>query len=318
MAALQDLVNALKAAGDLTRLRILLLLRQEELTVTELTSILLQSQPGISRHLKLLGTANLLRRFKEGSWVFYRVSDDELASALTALVSGWSTTDRLFADDVQRLAQVREARVAKSAAFFKANAAQWERIRALHAPDKDVEAAIRRHLTREPIEYLLDGGAGTGRTLEMLAPHVKRAIGIDASADMLNIARERLIRAELTHCQVRLGDICRLPFADGTQTEGFDAVVIHQVLHYLGDPRAAIVSAARVLRARGRLLVADFASHDLEFLRDEYAHRRLGFSDDEVTGWFKAAGLRLVGTDAVAPSAATRGKLTVKLWMGVK
>lgn len=315
---MQALVNALKAAGDLTRLRILLLLRQEELTVTELTGILSQSQPGISRHLKLLCSANLLRRFKEGSWVFYRVSDDALASELTGLIGGWSAADRVFLEDTRRLAQVRDARAAKSAAFFKANAAQWERIRALHAPDKDVEAAIRRHLTREPIEYLLDGGAGTGRTLEMLAPHVKRAVGIDSSADMLNVARERLNRAGLTHCQLRLGDICSLPFADGTRTEGFDAVVIHQVLHYLGDPRAAIVSAARVMRTGGRLLIADFASHDLEFLRDEYAHRRLGFSDDEVTLWFKAAGLKRVVTDALEPTATARGQLTVKLWMGIR
>lgn len=315
---MHDLVNALRACGDLTRLRILLLLRQEELTVSELTSILSQSQPGVSRHLKLLCSAHLLERSKEGSWVFYRASDEGLAADLAHLVRRWGEQDKIYLDDQARLAKVREARAARSAAFFKANAAQWERIRALHAPDKDVEAAILRQLGGQPIDSLLDAATGTGRILEVLAPHAKRAIGIDVSPDMLRIARERIVRAKLTHCQLRLGDINHLPFPAGTKTQGFDAVVIHQALHYLGDPRGAISSAAQTMRSGGKLLIADFASHDLEFLRDEYAHRRLGFADGEVAGWLKAAGLRFAGTEAIEPAKSSRGKLTVKIWMGTR
>ena len=248
---MHDLVNALKACGDLTRLRILLLLRQEELTVSELTGILSQSQPGVSRHLKLLCAAHLLERFKEGSWVFYRASDEGLGADLGQLVNRWGGGEKVYLDDQARLLEVREARAAKSAAFFKANAAEWERIRALHAPDSDVEASIVQLLAGHPVELLLDAATGTGRILEILAPHARRAIGIDVNADMLNIARERIVRAKLKNCQLRLGDINNLPFPPGNKTEGFDAVVIHQVLHYLGDPRTAIAAAARVMRAGG-------------------------------------------------------------------
>jgi ArsR family transcriptional regulator len=209
---------------------------------------------------------------------------------------------------------VREARAAEAAAYFKANAAEWERIRALHAPEKDVEAAIVRHLAARPIETLLDAGTGTGRMLELLAPHAKRAIGIDVSPDMLAIARDRIARDKIAHAQVRLGDLYRLPFANGNGVSGFDAVLLHQVLHYLDDPQAAVVEAARVMRAGGRLLIADFAPHELEFLRTDYAHRRLGFSDREVQGWFAAAGLKSLGGDAIAPKHGTE-KLTVKIWL---
>ena len=310
MFLMDRLVAMLRAAGDPTRLRLLLLLRQAELTVSELIEIVGQSQPRVSRHLKLLCDAGLLERFKEGSWVFYRAADAgagaELGQVLAALGGAHGV-------DLARLAQVREARAAEAAAYFKENAAEWERIRSLHAPEKDVEAAIARHLATAPIEQLLDAGTGTGRMLELLGGQVKRAVGLDVSPEMLAIARDRLMRAGLTQCQVRLGDTYRLPFPNGGALAGFDAVLFHQVLHYLDDPGAAVAEAARVMRAGGRLLIADFAPHDLEFLRTDFAHRRLGFSDREVQGWFSAAGLKSLASDTVA--AHGREKLTVKLWL---
>jgi ArsR family transcriptional regulator len=309
------LVAMLRAAGDPTRLRLLLLLRQAELTVSELIEIVGQSQPRVSRHLKLLCDAGLLQRFKEGSWVFYRAAD---AGAGAALGQALSSLAGPHAADLERLAQVREARAAEAAAYFKANAAEWERIRALHAPDKEVEAAILRQMApstndNAPIESLLDAGTGTGRMLELLGPQAKRAVGLDVSPEMLAIARDRLMRAGLTQCQVRLGDTYRLPFPDGGALTGFDAVLFHQVLHYLDDPGKAVAEAARVMRAGGRLLIADFAPHALEFLRTDFAHRRLGFSDREVQGWFQAAGLKALAGETIA---AHRGqKLTVKIWV---
>lgn len=315
---MDKLVAMLRAAGDPTRLRLLLLLREAELAVSELIEIVGQSQPRVSRHLKLLGEAGLLERFKEGSWVFYRAADQgkgaELGRALTALAD-----PAMIATDRARLAHVREARAAAAAAFFKANAAEWERIRALHAPEKDVEAAIVRRLTTKPIEELLDAGTGTGRMLELLAPHAKRAVGIDVSPEMLAIARDRMAKDNLSRVQVRLGDIYRLPFNAGTREAGFDTVLFHQVLHYLDDPGAAVAEAARVMRPGGRIAIADFAPHGLEFLRDDYAHRRLGFSDREVKGWFEAAHLKPGETETIAPADSKSGgpasdKLTVKLW----
>jgi ubiquinone/menaquinone biosynthesis C-methylase UbiE len=182
-----------------------------------------------------------------------------------------------------------------------------------------VEAAIARHLTARPIQNFLDAGTGTGRMLELIAPHAARAVGIDVSPDMLGIARDRLLRAGLQNAQVRLGDTYRLPFPNGStgpdnNKTGFDVVLFHQVLHYLDDPGAAVAEAARVMAPGGRLLIADFASHKEEFLRDEYAHRRLGFSDREVEGWFAAASLSNAGAETIAPRSQSE-KLTVKLWL---
>jgi ubiquinone/menaquinone biosynthesis C-methylase UbiE len=307
------LIAMLRAAGDPTRLRLLLLLRQAELTVSELIEIVGQSQPRVSRHLKLLCEAELLERFKEGSWVFYRASEQGKGADFGAAIAHIAAPDSaVLASDRKRLAAVRETRAAEAAAYFKANAQQWERIRALHAPEKDVEAAIVRHIAATPMNLLLDAGTGTGRMLELLSPYVKRAIGVDVSAEMLAIARDRLARAHVTHAQVRLGDVYRLPFANGSALAGFDAVLFHQVLHYLDDPAAAVAEAARVMRAGGRLLIADFAPHELEFLRNDFAHRRLGFADREVQSWFQAAGLKPLANEAIP---AGKNKLTVKLWL---
>jgi len=307
------LVSMLRAAGDPTRLRLLLLLRQAELTVSELIEIVGQSQPRVSRHLKLLGEAGLVERFKEGSWVFCRAADRGTGAELGAAIAALADPVLQEADKA-RLAHVRQARANAAAAYFKSNAAQWERIRALHAPETDVEDAIARQLTAAGIENFLDAGTGTGRMLELIAPHAKRAVGIDVSPDMLAIARDRLLRENIQNAQVRLGDIFRLPFPNGTAGSGFDVVLIHQVLHYLDDPGAAVAEAARVMAPGARLLIADFAPHKEEFLREEFAHRRLGFSDREVEGWFAAANLANAGSETIAPQGAGE-KLTVKLWL---
>jgi len=306
----------LRAAGDPTRLRLLLLLRQAELTVSELIEIVGQSQPRVSRHLKLLGEAGLVERFKEGSWVFCRAADRGMGAELGAAIAALADPQSQEADKA-RLATVRQNRAATAAAYFKSNAAEWERIRALHAPEKDVEAAIMRHLTVRPIANLLDAGTGTGRMLELLAPHAARAVGIDVSPDMLAVARDRLLRENVQNAQVRLGDTYRMPFPNGDfgANTGFDVVLFHQVLHYLDDPGAAVAEAARVMAAGGRLLIADFASHKLEFLRDEFAHRRLGFSDREVDGWFLGAGLQPASVETIAPQGVKGEKLSVKLWL---
>jgi len=320
---MEQLLAMLRAAGDATRLRILLILREAELTVSELTQILGQSQPRVSRHLKLLCDAGLIQRFKEGSWVFYRAADRgpgaQFAGVLLALAAAAPAAHEA---DIRRLKEVRDARARLAADFFKANAAEWERIRSLHAPEKNVEEAIVRLLKPVPIETLLDAGTGTGRMLELLAPYIKRGIGVDVSPEMLAIARDRLERANIHHCQVRLSDVYRLPFAADAPEQGFDAVLFHQVLHYLDDPQAAVIDTARVLRPGGRILIADFAPHTLEFLRDELAHRRLGFADTEVDSWFKAAGVTPIAAEAIAPGRdgahADEGKLTVKIWVAVK
>ncbi|HVY56348.1 MAG TPA: metalloregulator ArsR/SmtB family transcription factor [Xanthobacteraceae bacterium] len=308
----EDLNAALKAAGEETRLRILALLAEAELTVSDLTDILRQSQPRISRHLKLLAEAGLVARFREGAWAFFRLAEHgEAADVAHALIERLDPADPVIARDRERLAEVRAARAAAAQAYFRAHAAEWDRIRRLHVADEAVEAAIGQALTERPFRSLLDLGTGTGRMLELFGPGLERGLGVDLSLDMLALARARLDRAGLRHCSVRQGDIYDLALP----RDSFDVVLIHQVLHFLDDGARAIREAARVLRPQGRLLVVDFAPHDLEFLREEHAHRRLGFAPETVTQWMEAAGLTGVQHHSLPPEPGSDGKITVSLWL---
>src|ERR1700720_3485340 len=294
----EGLNSALKAAGEATRLRILALLGEAELTVSDLTAILRQSQPRISRHLRLLTEAGLVERFREGSWAFFRLADHSGAGDLAhALIARLAPGDPVGARDRERLAAVRSARAAAAQAYFRAHAAEWDRIRRLHAADEAVEGAISAALADRPFRSLLDLGTGTGRMLELFGPDIERGLGIDLSLDMLLIARARLERVGLRHCSVRQGDIYDLSLP----RDSFDVVIVHQVLHFLDDGARAIREAARVLRPQGRLLIVDFAPHDLEFLREEHAHLRLGFSPEAVTQWLEAAGLDIVRQQTLPP-----------------
>jgi ubiquinone/menaquinone biosynthesis C-methylase UbiE len=304
---------ALKAAAEATRLRILALLAEAELTVSDLTAILRQSQPRISRHLRLMVEAGLVDRFREGSWAFFRLGEKggtgELARELVARLD---QTDPTLVRDRERLAAVRSQRAAAAQSYFRRHAAEWDRIRKLHVADAAVEDAITAALSGVPIRTLLDLGTGTGRMLELLGPQIERGLGLDLSLDMLAFARARLDRAGLRHCSVRQGDIYDLALPNNS----VDAVVIHQVLHFLDDGARAIVEAARVLRPAGRLLVIDFAPHDLEFLRHEHAHRRLGFARETVAQWMKAAGLEFSLHQSLASQPPAEGKIAVSLWLG--
>jgi ubiquinone/menaquinone biosynthesis C-methylase UbiE/DNA-binding transcriptional ArsR family regulator len=305
--------GALKAAGESTRLRILALLAESELTVSDLTDILRQSQPRISRHLRLLAEARLVERFREGSWAFFRLGERGGGADLAReLILRLDPADATISRDRERLAAVRAARAAAAQAYFGRHAAEWDRIRRLHVSDEAVEAAIRSALVGAPFRSLLDLGTGTGRMLELFGPDIERGLGLDLSTDMLALARARLDRAGLRHCSVRQGDIYDLAMPK----DSFDVVIIHQVLHFLDDSARAIQEAARVLRPSGRLLVVDFAPHDLEFLRDEHAHRRLGFAPETVTQWLNAAGLDLVQQSTLPPEPSSQGKIAVSLWLG--
>jgi len=303
------LTATLKAAGEATRLRILALLAEAELTVSDLTEILRQSQPRMSRHLRLLAEARLVERFREGAWAFYRLGEQGGNDIARTLIARLDPEDPVIARDRERLAAVRSARAAAAQNYFRRHAAEWDRIRKLHAADAAVEDAIRAALSDKPIRALLDLGTGTGRMLEMFAPQIERGLGLDLSLDMLALARARLDRSGLKHCSVRHGDIYDLALA----RDSFDVVIIHQVLHFLDDSARAIREAARVLRPGGRLLVVDFAPHDLEFLREEHAHRRLGFTPETVTQWLEAAGLDVLRQETFAPGP--EGKIAVSLWL---
>ncbi|MGA0603023.1 ArsR/SmtB family transcription factor [Caulobacter sp. KR2-114] len=310
MAMTSDqVVEMLRAAGEPTRLRILALLAREELAVLELTRVLGQSQPRVSRHLKLLAEAGLVERFPDGAWVFYRLVGTGAARSLAdQILAQISPTDATLLRDADRLTAVAAERASEANAYFATNAERWDEIRSLYVSEAAVEAAILQAAGEGPYRRLVDLGSGTGRMLTLLGPRAESAVGLDLSRQMLNIARNQVAEAGFPSIELRHGDILGTNLADGEA----DLVVVHQVLHYLGEPASAVAEAGRLVGAGGRLLIIDFAPHDLEFLRAEHQHRRLGFFDDEMERWLAAAGLDHVEVTALPP--ATAGGLTVKIW----
>ncbi|OJV32096.1 metalloregulator ArsR/SmtB family transcription factor [Sphingomonas sp. 67-36] len=306
-----DALEIFRALADSSRLRILRLLRTMELSVGELAQVLGQSQPRVSRHVKILCDAGLAERRKEGSWVFVALGPAEAVAPVAAALDGWEAAapDRQAAADVARLAAVRADRAASAAAWFETNAGQWDAIRSLHVAEEQVEAAMLAALGDAPVGRLIDIGTGTGRMIELFAPRAHTALGIDRSSEMLRLARAKLGEQGLANVELRQADLYALPMGDGEA----DVAIIHHVLHFAQQPGAAIVEAARVLAPGGRLLIADFAPHDREELRAQDAHTRLGFSDAQIERWFAAAGLTLAKVETLAG-----GELTVKLWLGVR
>ncbi|MDF1794572.1 MAG: metalloregulator ArsR/SmtB family transcription factor [Thalassobaculaceae bacterium] len=303
---MEDVLAGLRAIAEPTRLRILILCARSELSVTELVDILGQSQPRVSRHLKLMVEAGVLERNREGARAYYRMAEraagSGVAHALTPLVP---LTDATVETDLARLETIRVRRSERATAYFQENAEQWEDLRGLYVDDALVDASLMEAVRAEPVESLLDIGTGTGRVLEQLADHVTSAVGVDNAKPMLEIARDKLDRAGLNNCQVRLADMYHLPFP----ADRFDAVTLNMVLHYAEVPSEVLREATRVLKPGGRLILVDFAPHELEELRDQHTHRWLGFSSEEIGRLAKGVGLNL------KPALSLTGDpLTVCLW----
>ena len=310
MMAQLPLADRLQALADPTRLRILALLRLMELSVGELAHVLGQSQPRVSRHLKILSDAGVLERRKEGSWVFLTLADSERVEPMFELIDSWAdeATQGLFSADAARTETIRAERAEAATRYFAGHAEVWDQIRSLHVAECEVESAIDEALGNRSLGRLVDIGTGTGRMIELFGPRSSQAIGIDRSSEMLRLARVKLEAAGIAS-SLRQGDMYALPLADHSA----DSVIIHQVLHYAHSPAVAVAEAARVLAPGGTLLVVDFAAHEREELRERDAHIRLGFDDDVMSGWFAAAGLQMDGIQHLKG-----GELTVTLWRGVK
>lgn len=305
-----QIVDMLRAAGEPTRLRILSLLAGEELSVMELSGILDQSQPRVSRHLKLMTDAGLIERFPDGARVFYRVSSDAGAHGLVDTILDL-LEDEAGERDHARLGDVHREREADAAAYFERVAPQWDHLRSLYVSEGAVEAAIEDAAGPGPFDRMVDLGTGSGRMLTLLGRKAAMSVGLDLSQSMLNIARSNVARAELDKVELRHGDI----FATRLPSQSADLVVVHQVLHYLVDPVAAVTEAARLVAPGGKLLIIDFAPHEMEALREQHQHRRLGFTDDEIRAWITAAGLKPSAVTALPPENAG---LTVSIWTAVR
>ncbi|MDD2795412.1 metalloregulator ArsR/SmtB family transcription factor [Acidocella sp.] len=307
---MNDALEIFRALADPTRLRMLALLRAMELSIGELAQVLGQSQPRVSRHVKILADAGIARRRKEGSWVFLSLGAAARVAPLLAAIDSWSGPeegDDQAVADMARLAAVRDERARAAAEYFNAHAAEWDEMRSLHVAESQVEAAIRATLSAAPIGRLVDIGTGIGRMIELFGETARSVIGIDRSPEMLRLARAKLARAGLERAELRQGDFHALPLPGGCA----DTVIIHQVLHYAQQPETAVAEAARLLASGGRLLVVDFGPHEKEELRTRHAHARLGFTDEQIAGWFVGAGL-----ETTPPQPLEGGELTVKLWLG--
>ena len=313
---MEELLAGLRAAAEATRVRILFALSHGEFNVSELTQILGQSQPRVSRHLKLMAEAGLVTRHKEGNWVLFRMRDEGSGGALSrSIVDLLTGADAELARDLTRLTGVRARRAEIASKYFRDNAARWEELRSLHVREEDVEQAMLRLAGGAPLQLHVDLGTGTGSVLRYFARLAAQSIGVDLSLDMLAMARVNRVKAGLGNVQIRHGDIYALPFADAYS----DFITIHQVLHYLDDPGRALSEAVRILAPGGRLLIADFAPHEIEQLRDNHAHRRLGIAAEHMAAWLQRAGARLIQHD-VLPPPWRKGEtgLTVSLWLAEK
>jgi SAM-dependent methyltransferase len=313
---MDQLLAIFRAVGDPSRLRILLLARGMELAVGEIAQVLQQSQPRVSRHLRILAECGLVERVREGAWVFVRLGPAAISgpalAAIDALAAGMAGGGDLGAGDRARLAVVRADRAAAVDSWFAAHASEWQQERALHSSEAAVEAAIRAALGPGDLGALVDVGTGTGRMIELLAGQSTSVLGLDRNPEMLRIARNRLEAAGLTGARVQSADMYQLPLA----AAACDTLLLHQVLHYADDPAAVIGEAARVLRPGGRLLVVDLMPHNREELRVERRHLRLGFADETVLGWMAASGLD--GAVAQQLPASGDDKLGVTIWLATK
>ena len=319
------LIDILRALADPTRLRIMRLLTRMELAVGELAQVLDQSQPRVSRHIRILAEAGLAERRREGSWVFVRgisgaggppLAGPPLAGVIAGLIDRGEAGDPAFAAQAEadrlRLGQIRHAREARAADYFARHAGQWDVLRSLHSADATVEGELHRLLGTAPphssgLGRVLDVGTGTGRMAELFEPAADAVVALDNSPEMLRLARARLQHLDPGRVELVQGDFAALPFADAA----FDTVLFHQVLHYAQSPEAVLAEAARVTRPGGRVAIVDFASHDREELRSAHAHVRLGFADEQVRALLTAAGFA-----PEAGQALTGEELTVMIWTG--
>ncbi|VAW18803.1 Transcriptional regulator, ArsR family / Methyltransferase fusion [hydrothermal vent metagenome] len=311
MTDLKNLVGLLKAAGEITRIRLLALLMGGELSVKDLTDILGQSQPRVSRHLKMLSDAGLLERNAEGAWAYYRLRENsEQVALVRRMISRIEKTDPQLLLDKCALEKVRAEHQKQADAYFAQVAQSWDELRNMHVPEAALEAAIVAAVGDGRIDHLLDLGTGTGRMLELLENKYAKGTGIDSSREMLVVARAKLAAAAISHAQVRLGDIINLDKYAAVS----DLIVLHQVLHYFDDPGRILLEARQKLAGGGRMLVVDFLSHDFEVLRSEHAHRRLGLSQQQMEKWASRAGLEVVKSEEFRNQDSKQG-LVVCLWV---
>lgn len=314
------LLQALRAAGEQTRLRILALCAQHELSVTDLIQVLGQTQSRVSRHLKILVEAGLLERYQEGQWARYRLAgqgsvipgqDSNKAGISLAryILQNIDMMSPVFRRDHEILTRRMDARQQRIQQFFRENAPKWEEMRAELVNQPAIDAHIRDVLLAKPVKHFLDVGTGTGKALLELGPSIGAGIGIDNSFAMLDIARNNIEESNLNNCQVRHADMTQMPY----EAKTFDTALVHMVLHYSETPPLVISEIARVLTKGGRVLIIDLVRHENTEIRTALQHLWPGFDKEEMEDWLSQAGLTVEDTTEL-----NGGKLKVFATLAVK
>ena len=315
---MDNLLNIMRALADPTRLRIALLVCRMELSVGEMALILDQSQPRVSRHIRILDEANIIERRKEGSWVFLRSGTYLQLEALNSILQSPDIlASATVKADMEKLEKVRSSRAEMAEIYFAKHAQEWDQIRSLHIPEIEVEDEMQRILSASSLGRLLDVGTGTGRIAELFADQSDHIVALDNSPEMLRVARtkfDQITEKTGNVIDVMLGDFNALPIDDGS----FDTLILHQVLHYAQNPQRVITEASRVLRDNGRLMIVDFSSHNVEELRKNHAHARLGFSKEAIEEIFEQANIHLAHYVALPSKKMDSEALTVSIWLGQK
>ncbi len=311
--AMESLASFLKTLGHPDRLRIMALLLQGDFTVSEITQVLGLSQPRVTQYINALEKAQVIERFKEGSWVFSRLrrNDPKLWALVTAVLSQLPGDDTVLRADKRRLDEIKSVRADAANAFFAQASNDENQLGIEYLPREDIDAELCDMLSSGPYEMLIDLGTGSGRVLNVLSDKITTGIGIDNNRDMLSVARHSLSLAAHPHLRVQQGDLHNTNLKSALA----NVVTLHQVLHYLERPDGAIREAARLLTEGGQLIIIDFAAHDFEDFRERFAHRRLGFSDEDMQSLLKIHNLTLVETRIVKTRSSYPD---VKLWRGVK
>ena len=306
---MNKLLKILKALAEPSRLRLFNLCFTGEFTVSELVQILGQSQPRVSRHLRILCEAGLLQKIREGNWMLYRIAvETDGAMIGKKILDSLPKSDPAIDRDQERLSSVMMDRSKSATDYFRFRAEQWDQLRKQHVDESQIED-IEGIFGQEKINNFLDVGTGTGRMLELAGPYAEKMEGIDQSREMLAVARRNLEQTRFNNYSIRQDDMYQLSAAD----ENYDIVCIHQVLHFAQEPGKVIAEASRVLQQGGRLVIVDFVTHKIVELREIHHHYRLGFSDGEFVHWFQRSGLHFR-----SPTHIAGRQLTVGIWIGTK
>ena len=286
-----DYIDALRAISEPTRFRLTRLCAQGELTVSELMRIVGQSQPRVSRHLKLLQDAGVLESFREQHWVFYRVAQNSPSQQLVSdLLQHLPADDDLMDFDQTRLNELRDARAKLSEEFVETEVPDWLRLHEYHGDELRFGDAVRDALAGREVGHLLDIATGTGRMLKIAGPLAESGVGIDLSKKMVMVARNALAEADLPHLTVRQEDMYQMRFP----ARHFDTVTIDQVLYFASNPDALIREATRVLKPSGRLLLVAFTE-----AANAKTPPAVSIAISDIRSWLEDAGLKIVTTNVL-------------------